>query len=181
MKPYLLPLVLGLLPAAFAADLYKSVDKDGHTVYTDHPVPGAELVKGLGEVPTVESFKPPPPAPAPAKPAGPVPYEVLAVTTPAPEATIRDNTGNLQVIVSLKPALQAQFGHRVVLYVDGKPFSTPGMALTFQLTNLDRGTHTLRARILDSKGGTFESSSLTRFHLHRASVNNPAGRAGQAK
>jgi hypothetical protein len=160
---------LGLVYAACApAAVYKWVDEHGNTIYSDRPQPGATELKGDRAVQTVESFKArpkPPTAPTPKA----LPYDVVAFTAPAADATFRDEGGNVSVAVTLKPALQVQFGHRLALYVDGKPHAKPGSVLSFRLTNVDRGTHQLRAVIVDGAGTEIASGSTT-FHMHRTSV-----------
>ena len=86
------------------------IDKDGRVHYSDKPSPGAEPVTGLGELPTVEAFKPPPRADNPAPVPAAVPYKRIAISSPAPDATLRENTGSVSVSVSLEPALQHRYG-----------------------------------------------------------------------
>ena len=50
------------------------------------------------------------------------------------------------------------------VYLDGEP---AGRGTALQLSNVDRGSHELRAEIVDQDGRTLISSPTIRFTLHR--------------
>ncbi len=158
-------LVLAALSAGAAAQVYRTVDEHGNVIYSDRPQPGSEELKGVG-VQTVEN----PPAPAVQRPPTPPqaqPYTDIVITAPESGATLRDNTGNVQVSAALTPGLQSGFGHRAQLYVDGVPHGEPGAGLAWTLSNVDRGSHTLRLAIVDPDGREVAASAATTFQLHR--------------
>lgn len=157
---YLLLTIIFLTQLA-SAEVYRSVDKDGNVVFSDEASPDAETVI----IPEVQTIPPPKvggryEAPPPKEEF----YRELLVTSPAHDSTIRDNTGNISVGVSVDPSLQG--GHQLVLYMDGQEVSS-GRQLSFTLNNVDRGTHQLRAVIKDAKGRIVKSSKSSSFHLHR--------------
>lgn len=162
-----------LAPALLSAGVvYKYVDSDGNVIYTDQPRPGAERVK----LPEPSTYSPPklPPATPPAaeKDEAQDIYTSLAISSPGNDETIWDNTGNITVTYSLKPALKSKRGHRMVVLVDGQALE-PLKDTRVLLENVDRGTHHLKARIIDADGAVLIESGETTVHLHRQSVNFP--------
>ncbi|MDF2179189.1 DUF4124 domain-containing protein [Aliiglaciecola sp. CAU 1673] len=159
----LLLTILLALPCA-AQTLYKLVKADGTVVFSDQPLPGAQPVN-LPRVNTaVPLAKPtPPPPPQVQKPVQPD-YR-LSILSPAPEATLRNNAGNLQVSLSLQPQGAGQFR----LWLDEEPTelqSTP----VFNLEGVDRGEHHIRAEFLDQSGKVLAFTPSQVFYLHQASV-----------
>ena len=98
-------------------------------------------------------------------------YQKLEIISPADDETVRENAGNVNVTVGLIPNLRVDLGHRLVLFVDGpQRFQAVSTSPQFQFTNLDRGTYTLRAAVVDPKGKEIASSKPSTFHLLRVSI-----------
>jgi hypothetical protein len=110
------------------------------------------------------------PAPAMAQP-----YRSVTIGEPAPNATIFDNAGNVAVAIATSPALRA--GDRIALDIDGHPMP-PRSQDRFELSGLDRGEHTLRARVVGPDGDTLIPSALVTFYVWRGSLLFPARRKG---
>jgi hypothetical protein len=161
-----------LCSVATRGAVYKWVDEKGNTIYSDRPQPGATELAPTGAVQTVESFKArrePPAAPV----SRALPYSSVAIIEPAADATFRDDAVDVQVAVSLTPPLQQAFGHKLQLFVDGKPHGKPGPGQSFRLSNVDRGTHQLRAVVIDKDGKEVAAASSA-FHMHRTSIEKKA-------
>jgi len=160
-------LLLFTTPATAA---YKWLAPDGSVSFSDSPPhPDAEQVT----LPSAQTFAPPPIAPQ--KPdTKPDPeknvalYNSITIIQPAHDASIRDNPGNISITVSASPKLRIKRGHKITIELDGAVMvtTTSGFAT---LANIDRGTHTLRATIVDGDGTALISSAVSTFHLHRAS------------
>jgi hypothetical protein len=154
---------------AAAAEVYRSVDEHGNVVYSDQPSPGAELIKA----PPISTISLPPieNAQEPTAPAAPPPKQYLsfAIIAPTQDATVRDNTGAVQVGLLVEPSIDRERGHRLQLFLDGKPLGEPGLATEIGLTDVDRGTHELKAVIIDREGRSVASTQTVTFHLHRES------------
>ncbi len=164
-----------LAAAAGSTEVYKTVDPEHGVEFSDTPSPGAERI--VVQPPAVIDTRPPPPPVTmdeSAEPAAFDRYEQVAIASPADQETIRDNNGNVLVNVSVTPALQAERGHRLALLLDGAPYGEPGTATNFALTAIDRGTHTLRAVIVDAQGATLVESPPITVFLHRHSIKLPA-------
>lgn len=92
-------------------------------------------------------------------------YEKIFVSNPADGSAIRSNNGNLNISIVLEPALRS--GHRILITMDGKELSI-GLGQSVSLTNIDRGTHTIGASVIDSSSNAIISGSST-FSILRVS------------
>jgi hypothetical protein len=179
--------LLVLLCVSAQAAVYKKELPDGTVVYTDQPESGGKEIT----LPEIQTIQPPPKSvfseaipPQKNKPVeSTTSYTMLKITSPADEETLRENAGNITVNVTMDPPLQTQAGHKILVEMDGKPIADPGTSLQYVLDNVDRGTHSLQASILDAAGNTlFQSPSIT-FYLKRHSIlfqNLPAPPANPA-
>jgi hypothetical protein len=156
------------------AEIYRWTDETGTVIYSDQPRQGAEAVK----LPGITSYSGPS-VPKTTRQADSKPeeqeeftkYSSFEISSPADDATVRENTGRVEVTLSLTPALEK--GDSVVYELDGAQFKVEGVAHAF--TNVDRGTHTLKAFIVNAKGQAVTSVVSTTFHLKRTSIlNQPA-------
>lgn len=179
MKRIICCLSLGMaLTTASAAEVYKTVDAEGHVVYSDKKTPGAEIINTQ----SVPTYTPPTsvtqsaPVPQKTPPAAFKKYEKVEVVSPANEETIWDNEGNVQVNVNLVPNLQMDLNHKIRLFLNEDKIAEVA-STQFQLANLDRGSFTLRAVVVDAQGREVGRSSPTNFHLRRQSVlTSPAAK-----
>jgi len=152
------------------AQVYKSVGKDGSVIFSDQPTDGAVEVQ-VKELETVKSLETPPLPDAPKIQAQQQKiYADLKITSPENELAIRDNAGNLDVSVTIKPDLRSE--HKLVLYLDGNTYST-GNSPVFKLQNVDRGTHQLRVAVVDADGHQLIDSKSVSFHMLRFSAIKP--------
>jgi hypothetical protein len=168
----LLTLFLTLSVNTGMAEVYKRTNPDGSVEFTDVPDSSKEKPVEMEPLPT---FTPPPmrptrPTRSPSRAS--TRYDSIAITSPANDGTIRDNAGNVSVTVTISPALRAN--HSLILLLDGKQQDESGSG-SFRLTNIDRGTHQLQAKVVDAKGKTLLSSDTVEFHLHRTSLLNRPG------
>jgi hypothetical protein len=169
VRLWLLVACLCAFPAA--AEVFTYVDAQGNRVYTDQPGSG-----GAKRVPLATSNR------MSAKPGGAAPaisdkktetkplfhYDMLRILVPEPDATVRNNAGELIVSVTSEPGLQ--HGHRYRLLLDGQPTAEPGPSPVFALNNIDRGSHNLSVEILDEQGRTVERTANQPFHMLRISL-----------
>lgn len=166
MRALLCLLLLTSLPAF--AGVYTYLDADGNRVFTDKPRSANAQRVELAPANSA-SLPAPPPAAPPALPAALLPaYQLLRITLPEPDATIRDNDGNLLVTLESDPGLLA--GHRYRLLLDGQVHGAPARSPVFTLDNLDRGTHQLAAEIVDAEGRIVERTPSQPFHLRRTTL-----------
>jgi hypothetical protein len=167
-------LIVGLLVSlvAWPQEIYRWVDKDGIVHYADQPgAPDAVLVPyaGLGTAPQ-ESAPPDLYQSEPqARPAGPA-YQSLRITSPAADEAFYGADAAVSVQLELDRDLRP--GDKLVVFIDGQrapEFS--GTSTT--LTGLSRGTHYLRAAVVDGAGNVVITSPQVNFHLRQASIVAP--------
>lgn len=152
------------------AQVYRSIGKDGSVIYSDQPTEGSVEVQ-VKELETVKSLETPPLTDKPkARETQQSIYSTLLITSPENDLSVRDNTGNIDVSVSVKPGLNSN--HKLVLFLDGKEYSR-GNTTGFKLENIDRGTHQLRAAVVDAKGHQLIDSKSVTFHMLRFSAVKP--------
>jgi len=180
MKWTVLLLVCLALPATAA--VYKWVDENGEVHYGDTPPPGGEARQV--DLPDYSRYAPRPldsrpgeaaSARAPEAPAreatGPASYEVLRITRPEPNGTVRGSDGQLNVQLAIVPALGED--HYVSFTLDGRALSTRLRGTAFDLNGVDRGQHTLQARIVDADGRQLASSDPVTFTMRKDSLLMP--------
>lgn len=176
------------LPLCAFGGVYKWVGPDGKVTYSDTPQPGATEIE-LPKFPAVAPITAPvttsttaptasvpqgektPPEKKDAKSAAAFKgYTKFSIAHPAHDATVRENAGNVDIVVVTEPEWNPQWGHKVRVMLDGKPLPEMQTAAKFQLKNIDRGTHTLQAMMLDAKEAVLTTSQTITFHMKRRST-----------
>jgi hypothetical protein len=164
-----LPLtILALASCATLADgqVYKIVDAAGQVIYTDTP-PADKRAQQL-ELPPINQL--------------PVSnleqadklssdkqlfggYSAVNLVAPVDELLVRYDQQNIIVQLALIPELQV--GHLVQFYLDGAIYGRPVAATSYSIGNLQRGSHTVSARIVTAEGETVANSQSVRVHVQR--------------
>lgn len=165
------------LPLVHAEKVYRSVDGQGVVEFSDQANQDSKEIT-VQEAPTYKAVKPKPlslPA-SQVKPNTPAPPTAqIEIVSPTQKETIRSNPGDLTVVVSLPgstaktneaPVLKA--GQKIRLVMDGKVISE-GIETTIQLKYIDRGTHQLKAELVDSSGAKLAESASVEFYMKRFS------------
>jgi len=165
--------VLLLLATPALADVYKTVTPDGEVIYSDVKTRGAKQF----DVPKAQVYTPPP-LPVPVnQPVVPEKdkaiYSSFAIDSPVNEETIRDNLGNIPLLVTLEPELIAKDGHRIQYFLDGKPLGRPTVDTEKTYTSVDRGEHQLSAAVLDKDGTPIIKTPPVKVFVQHASLLNP--------
>jgi hypothetical protein len=172
MRRILACLLLTLaLPAG--AQIYKYIDANGNMVFTNQPPEGvaAESVE-LPPTNTVEMQAPKVPMPAvSADPEQGAAYRVLQLTGLPDDEAMRANNGSFSVGVLLEPQLAP--AHRLRLLLDGQPYGAPSTTPRLQLSNIDRGEHSLAVEVL-SGGKSIQQSDTVTFTVQRVNTSSPA-------
>ncbi len=166
-------ILFGLLVASAAlADAYKWTDEDGVVHYSDRPEPGAESVDlGQATRSRPQSTRPAATSSSPGDEASnavakPFSYTSLEISAPAPEETLWNIEGTLNVSLALSPALQPN--HQVRVYFDGVARTVEGTS--FQLQEVYRGVHNIQAEVLDETGTLMIRSLPNRFYVQQNTV-----------
>jgi hypothetical protein len=167
-------LLLALSSTAAAQAVWKYVDEQGVTHYTDQFVPGAEKVQLRSGSATAQTSTTVPTATAARKQQ--VAYRLFQITRPADQDTVVNTGGALQVSMQLEPALMT--GHSLSLYLDGK--RVEGYAsdtLQYELQNVARGEHTLVGVVIDENERRAAETVKVTFTMRQKSIqmNPPVG------
>ena len=179
MRSFLIAFTLMLVATALAmspagAAKYKWVDDEGATHYSDTPPPGhapedvelkdAELPEITPAAPYLPAVKLSPAGTSNSKKSA-LKYSVQ-ILSPENDAALRNNAGTVSVSVRVDPPIEDK--GVVVLMMDGKPVGKNSTG-SFTLQNVDRGTHTLSARLESNRGAVLAESSSISFTLKRHS------------
>lgn len=166
----LLVFFLAFVCATASAQVYRRVGPDGHVYFSDRPGPDAEQIEvtpntavrlppATGQGDAIEQ----PDAAAPA-------YSSFSILSPTSNQGVRANNGDVTVVLKLVPDLLP--GHTIVLSIDGedgKQIST-GDDLTIELSNLSRGLHTIKAKVLDEEDNVLIQAGPVSFNVLRVAV-----------
>ena len=158
------------LPAM--AQIYKYTDANGNTVFTNQP-PEGQSVESVELLPTnTVQAQPPATAEQPEQTEGTkAPYSRLALTGLPTEEALRANNGTFSVGVDIEPRLRT--GHTLRLLLDGQPHGQPSQVPSLQVSNADRGEHSLAVEVLSGDRQLMQSTPVT-FTVQRISLNSPA-------
>lgn len=165
-KRFVVLVIFGLVFSASvtAEKIYKTVNKDGTVSYSDQPTPGAVEVDFASNTTTVvqnPTLKTKPMITIKKKTQV---EHTLSVTSPAPEATIRNTTGNVSISAMVIPNAP---GHYELSLHEKKLRSTSG---TFLVEGLPRGEYSYQINFVSTSGKVIASSSVRRFFMHKPSA-----------
>jgi len=170
--------------APLSAQVYKVVDEDGNVSYTDQaPTDGAKQVDlpplSVIEAPIYEQ-------PKAAKEAteGEQPKEMslqylrknyadFAIVAPQPDETVWGS--DAVVTTAWNVGYELQEGMSVTIYLDGKVHTTTTEQI-IALPNMDRGEHTIKMELKNSKRRIVASAGPVTFFLRRPGLYNRARR-----
>jgi len=178
MVTKLLTLLLCVISLMAVAEVYRSVDAKGNVTYSDTPSRNAEKVK----LPKIMVYSP---APTPRREDKPEPikepphYQKMSITKPKPDETIWDNQGIVEMVLALEPELKVSLGHRVQVTVDGMPHGQPRVTTRIHFADLDRGTYSIGAQVVDTRGKALIAAGPVTIHLHRQSILFPNRQGGR--
>ncbi len=162
MRLILSSILLFFVCCLSAETVYKTTDEKGNIIFTDKPSEEAEEIK-IQKLDTIKNPNPGKYKPSSKKSENSHKYESLVVTSPENGASIRSNNGNVSISLELMPSLFS--GHKIIISMDGNEVGT-GSSVSLQ--NVDRGTHSISASVVDGNGKSLISTSST-FSLLRAS------------
>lgn len=158
--------------SALSATVYKWVDADGVTHYSDQPHPGAVKME-VGSVQTYSAPAVSQPNPTtrarPRAQEGPI-YAACELSRPASEE-VYFNVSTLTARLRLDPQLRA--GDKASVTLDGARLDIPYINGEFTVTPVFRGTHTMTAVVEDLAGNVVCQTPSVTFHVRQASMLSP--------
>ncbi|MCC7199804.1 MAG: DUF4124 domain-containing protein [Gammaproteobacteria bacterium] len=159
-----------LLPAAHAQEVYRWVDKDGVVHYADQP--GDPSAKQVHLATINEAESQPVDAPPPAEDNAPAfEYRSFTLESPTPDQVFQGaDATSIPVTLALEGDLSPR--HSVVVFLDAQRVA--GFSgFSGELPNVARGTHFLRAAILNEQGKALITTAQITFHVRQATVAKP--------
>jgi hypothetical protein len=153
------------------------VDDDGTVHFSDQPVPGAVPVEPepLSEIPLDV-----PPQPAAGEAGGaPAQDRAAAIDYRISIVNLRDDdvvwndARELELQLAVAPRLAVERGHRVEVFVDGVRRGPARRDTRLVLSDIDRGTHSVKARIVDADGRVLAETERLTIHHRQHSVATP--------
>ena len=160
--------------AQASATLYKWVDSDGVTHYSDRPAPGAQKVN-VASAQTYKGGTTAAPARRPSATASAPKFTRVEVTRPTEGEAFVNIGGHIDAAAVVEPGLGS--GNQLWFVLDGtrqpEP-SGPGLSMGF---DVERGTHTLAVVVTDDSGRELVSSAGITFYVRQNSIiaNPPRG------
>ena len=171
---YLLGSLLFFCAIFAQAEIYSCKDAEGNIIYTDTPggCSNAEEV----EVDTLPTLIPTKPVVSTSRgntnttqQEEKVLYSELIITSPSNDTVVRDNQGNVTINFRATPGLQTRNGHKFVVTIDGAEVYS-GTSTIAALKNVDRGTHSIGVKVVNTDGTTQISATPVKFTLQRYSA-----------
>lgn len=175
MRTALLILALLAAPAFASQSVWKWVDDQGVTHYSDRPVQGAQRVEisvgsradSVQDTPSSTSSANRTPTPAQV-----TSYREFEIWKPGDNDSVVNTGGVVDVRMRIDPVLQP--GHSLYLYLDGRLVEDfPAGALEGSLKDVPRGLHSLLAVIHDRAGKRVQETPVVRFNVRQESVAQP--------
>lgn len=165
----ILTLLLGnlLLNTAYA-QIYVWTDEHGNKVFSDDPSKNKQAEALKVEPTNILTFPEVNKNTTRAVPEIKQPldfYSSIFISSPVNDSTIRDNSGTVEVTINTRPAL-AQ-GDTVELLLDNVSTGPAKGNSSFVLNNIDRGSHSLTAKLYNAEGVLLLTSPVITFHMHR--------------
>lgn len=178
-KTFILILIafsLAIMSGPLAAQVYKTVDKDGNVTYTDQPpADGSKPIKlapiSVIEAPTYEK------APESARKGAEgeeIPlrdlrrlYRDFAIISPQSEESVWHPDGPIAVAWSAGNPLQK--GMQVTVYLNGNKQATTTEQI-IPVDGLDRGEHTVTAELKDAKNRRIATAEPVTFFIQRPNI-----------
>lgn len=173
MQPKLLTLALLLASqAVFANSIYSYTDENGQRVFTDQPPtqqPSTQIKpQPINRLPATQTTRKVRPQSKPPKTQKAQVYSLLQINTPVHDSTFLANDRSFSINVSSTPALLA--GHSFQVWLDGEPHGPSSETHTWQVTDIDRGSHSLQVNIINADGDVLASSAPIKFHLRQTTL-----------
>jgi len=171
LKSLLIPALLYAFTAS--AGLYKGLDEEGNTIYSDKPFKNSEQFTPpaitVVDAPKVQPKK----EEVVEEKTAETKYTKFSITAPKNNQTIW-NVPDLTVSLQLTPALDTAAGHTTWLLMDGKPLVKKSQSLLMQIGRADRGQHTLQAQVRNKKGKIIKRTKVVTVHIKNTVVQRKA-------
>ena len=158
---------------AWSAEVYRWIDEQGVEHFSGQQRPGAQRMivepRSTVDMSVPQEYLPVAPQPEADTPTTVVVEDVpdyrVRIANLIDGDTVWNDARQLDLDLAIEPPLAVSLGHRIDVYVDGE-LRAPGIRSSrVRLTDIDRGEHTLQARVVDAEGRTIaRTAQLTIYH-----------------
>jgi hypothetical protein len=172
----ILVLALCLFALGVNAELFKWKDADGNIIFSDQPPADIDKAESevkqeslphINTVPALDlSNSRAATSPSKSKVNNNASYKSFAIVAPLHDSEVRENSGKVQISVRIEPAIFVERGHQMIIYMDGVEVYK-GENTSVLVDNVDRGTHNVKASIVNNQGFILRETRVTTFTLHR--------------
>ena len=151
-----------LITPLASADVYKTVDKNGRTVYTDTPPANSNAkpieLQTTNTIPSLSRQESAPAEPI-AAPTQDLSNYQIEIISPANGTTLMPDERTLEVSVSMNQNIQGDM--QLAYKIDGITRYS-GTEMTTTLTDIPNGEHTLTVDLVDSDNQSFAKSNAVK-------------------
>ncbi|BFM13124.1 hypothetical protein R50072_32770 [Simiduia litorea] len=161
-------IALGMSAIAMA-QVYKTTDENGRTVYTDRPSEDAESVE-MREINSAPPIKVRPNTNTDESPKQVLNYQVH-ITSPANETYLTPGERNLTVAFAVNQPLKD--GVRAQLLSNGNPVGSSTTDSSITLGEVERGEHQVTVIIYNGDDEILAESAPIKIYAHRATAPKP--------
>lgn len=175
MRKTFIPLLLVALPLA-AQTVYTYKDKEGNPVFTEQP-PSNVNAQPVRLPPTTQNVETATfnAAAATTETSNPQPKKqpiingVTILGLPKDDGSLRANNGSFSVTVQIQSDSAALPSYAYQIFFDGQPYGAHQADNTFAFNNIDRGTHTMQAKVFNN-GILLAASGVETFTIQKVST-----------
>lgn len=174
MRRALFTLISFACSVALATTVYKWIDENGVIHYSDQPHPNAEKlqVEGVQTYSSSAAAVRGPITSGEANAASANPYKGCAVAQPLDQQNL-PNAHSVFIRVAADPVLRGD--DRVFMTMDGRALNGgQPTGTSFNVTDLDRGEHSVQAQIRDADGQVLCQTPTITFSVSQPNLLNPA-------
>ena len=91
----------------------------------------------------------------------PIPQYTIKIISPKPDETFQNSAQSITITVTVTPELEPE--DKIIAFVDGNAVGEPIHSTSIALPWLERGSHTLQAKIIQPKGRGAATDVITIF------------------
>lgn len=173
LTPWILVLALSSTAALAGTPVYRYVDKEGVTHYTDKPpTPDAKPA----DLPPLQTIGPMTPLPSVgatggASAADAAPALMLSIVSPEPDETFRNDDGKLAV--SARSDRPVPDGTGFLFLLDGTAQNDkPSRSMSYTMDGVERGSHLVAVAAVDGAGKEIGRSPPVIVHMKPPTIDN---------
>ncbi|EGV18037.1 DUF4124 domain-containing protein [Thiocapsa marina] len=149
---------------AASAEIFRWVDADGRTHFSDRRPPDAAVQRVLPD--TGQAAPPEPGAVSAGDTPFPGPYTAFEILAPTSGDVLIQSTDSLEIDLRLEPDLFE--GHQLEILLDDRPVPVESAATRFQIQGVGFEAHRIQARVQDALGTVVAATPSLELELRQS-------------